>query len=117
MKYLNKYPKILSVEKSSVRFVEQVDNPKYDKEFDRLDDMGVFSADAIVKKLSDMDISPIMEKTFEKPMSDISFVDLFYSLYDMKLEELKVLSRNISSNDTMKNLVGLVIASRSKFSR
>ena len=71
----------------------------------------------LFEKLSDMDISPTMEKTFEKPMSDISFVDLFYSLYDMKLEELKVLSRNISSNDTMKNLVGLVIASRSKFSK
>ena len=106
--------KILSVSGGKIEIEEIQKNPEYEAVFDRLDNMGCFSIDDIIKKLDEKNIEPETSDIRFSSITEIPFKELFYILDGMLTTDLILLYGKIIHNDIIKTLINNIIISRAK---
>lgn len=89
------YTKILSISFEKIKLLEEKDNPEYDREFDRLENIGIYTSDYIYNQLDSMDIKEKICEIKTISSSEMKLAELEKILLKMNRADLIKLSSNI----------------------
>ena len=103
------YVSILSICNREINILEQKDNPDYDKEFDRLEDIGIYTSDYIHDELNSRNIEEKICKIKTVHPSKMSIAEFIRIIAKMNIEDLIKLSSNIVDFYVAESLVNRMI--------
>lgn len=89
------YTKILSISFEKITLLEEKDNPEYDREFDRLENIGIYTSDYIYNQLDSMSIKEKICEIKTISSSEMKLAELEKILLKMNRVDLVKLSSNI----------------------
>ena len=89
------YTKILSISFEKIKLLEEKDNPEYDREFDRLENIGIYTSDYIYNQLDSMSIKEKICEIKTVSYSEMKLAELEKILLKMNRADLVKLSSNI----------------------
>ncbi len=105
--------KLIAIYKNSVLVSSFTSNPLWEKEYDRLENLGIYTSQQIHKILEDKDIPEMEEVQKNITFKDYPYINLLIDIGNMSIEDLEKLQNNID-NDFLSKFVSDILLIKSR---